>query len=424
MKITDLNVAGHSGRMRASATVSWEDCHRPAQEIFFETTSDFASGLAPDPNAYLIAGSLPALFFGERRIKIDGAVCPQLLENFEVAMNWIAHWFHGSKHMPMSIEVKKEKLDQPLRRRERSGFVLSGDIDSLATLRHNQLEYPKSHPGRIRDGLIIFGLEEFNSESFPDIPDNLKAIAADTGIELVPVCTNIRTLGPPKESDLWTYFWLTHYLGAAFGAVAHALSKRFSHFTINASHDIPNLVPYGSHPLVDPYYSSHRLRINHAGCHLSPYQKIQLIADWANSLENLSVCENLKNRPSSILNCGVCEKCVRTMLALTGCGVLEKATAFLDKDVTVTCIAESVTINSDTLPIYAELLDPLSSVGRPDLVSAIYRKIEAHREKNKPHTLKSRVAKMFRGLRKKKKRLTTSLKQPPMDLIKTHVNGT
>lgn len=376
MIIKEFSTAKRNGRLRVSARVIWEDCSRPSQEIYFETDPEFADDLTPDPNAFLIAGALPAMYFGERRVMVDGNVCPQLLENIKVALNWIVLWFYKKDQKPIDIEAGLENAIEKENRPERAGFLFSGGIDSLSTLRHNHIHYPDIHPGRIRDGLIIYGLEVRDPVSFRHVLSNLKPMAADAGIELIPLYTNIRELGPENARDFWAGFWLTHYMGATFGAAIHTLSRRFSHFSINSCHDIPNLMPYSSHPLINPYYSSYRLRINHAGFNFSRYEKTRIISDWNVALENLRVCNNFNIYQQGMLNCGSCEKCVRTMLALVGCGVLKRASAFPERDVSVERIEASVVIQPNTLPLYLELLEPLSRIGRSDLVQAIHRKIE------------------------------------------------
>ncbi len=381
----------HNDRTRVSATIIWEDCGRPAQGLYFETTEPYGAGLVPDPHAFLIAGALPAIYFGERRIWVDGAVCPHLLENLEVALSWIVLWCYEKGRKLIPIEVKSFKEAGAQAPPERAGFLFSGGIDSLATLRHNHLNYPSAHPGRIRDGFIIYGLEVRDDISFGHVLKNLKNIALDAGIELIPLYTNIRGMGPEKDRDFWGSFWLSQYMGATFGAAIHALSNRFTLFSINSCHDIPNLMPYSSHPLVNPYYSSSDLRIKHEGINFSRFEKTRIISDWQVGLDNLRVCNDFRTYQRGMLNCGVCEKCVRTMLALVGCGVLERAAAFSDQDVSVERIDASVTIHQNTLPLYQELLEPLARVGRDDLVQAIHRKIDDFEKRRKMEHWRSRT---------------------------------
>jgi len=375
MKIQDFTSTEINGRKRVSARLIWEDSDRPVQELYFETPTALADGLVPDPHAFLIAGALPAMYFGEARVWVDGPVCPRLLENIDVALHWIVHWFYprGRRPIPITAASLRPAASE---KRPHAGFLFSGGVDSLATLRHNHLNYPSGHPARILEGLIIYGLEVRDDAGFGHVLKNLEAVAEDAGIRMIPLYTNIRELGPENNRAFWSDFWLTNYMGATLGAAIHALSGRFSLFSINSCHDIPNLMPYSSHPLVNPYYSSEDLRIRHEGINFSRYEKTRIISDWQAAIDNLRVCNAFRTYQQGILNCGACEKCVRTMLALLCCGVLDRSGAFAEKDVTAARIAASVTIKPNILPMYRELLEPLRRIGRADLVKAIHDKID------------------------------------------------
>jgi hypothetical protein len=59
------------GLVRVSATVSWEDCERADKEIYFATEAGYADSIAANSNAFLLAAFIPALYHGERRIRIQ-----------------------------------------------------------------------------------------------------------------------------------------------------------------------------------------------------------------------------------------------------------------------------------------------------------------------------------------------------------------
>ena len=63
------------------------------------------------------------------------------------------------------------------------------------------------------------------------------------------------------------------------------------------------------------------------------------------------------------------------MLSLLALGVLGKSSAFPVHDVSEELIEEAVQLGVNTIPLYRELLEPLSKKGRHDLVRAIERKI-------------------------------------------------
>ena len=56
-------------RARVSATLTWEDCDRPTQEVYFETTAEYGDDLYINPNSWLLCSALAAMRYGEKRIK-------------------------------------------------------------------------------------------------------------------------------------------------------------------------------------------------------------------------------------------------------------------------------------------------------------------------------------------------------------------
>ena len=80
MKIENLRSEYVSGRPRVSATVVWEDNERPSSDVYFETSEEFCEGLTCNPNAFILGSIMPALRHGEKRIRIDADICPELRE--------------------------------------------------------------------------------------------------------------------------------------------------------------------------------------------------------------------------------------------------------------------------------------------------------------------------------------------------------
>jgi hypothetical protein len=113
--------------------------------------------------------------------------------------------------------------------------------------------------------------------------------------------------------------------GSALASVAHLLSDQFDRICIPATHTYGDVIPWGSHPLLDPLWSSDQLDILYDGAEANRFQKCEVIAQYPKALDTLRVC--WKN-PGGDYNCGHCEKCTRTMLMLKAHGVLEKSKAF------------------------------------------------------------------------------------------------
>jgi hypothetical protein len=334
----------------------------------------FAEGFGANPDAFLVGCLLPALHLGEQRIFMDQAICPFLKEGTGVAMNILSHWTgskpEGRQYFPIKIEAKTREnmtvLNPP-----RSGMVMSGGMDSLAALRLNRLHYHKNHPGYVQDSFFLHGFDiggvvERGSKYhvFDRAMAAISKITRDAGTQLIPVYTNIRHLCDERE------LWLDSFFGAVLAAMAHTFSNRINLMFIGSSYDIPNLHPCGSHPLLDPEYSSFGVRLRHRDYEMSRLEKIKIVSDWDVAFQNFRVC--LANVPDR-LNCGRCEKCIRTMTELTALGLLHKTRAFVEDEVRPEDIEQfDITIRVRP-PFYRPLIPLLRDQGRDDLADTIDR---------------------------------------------------
>ncbi len=374
MKINNLTTEKNGNYTKVAATVIWEDCDRPTQELYFETTTELANSLTCNPHAFLVAGIIPAMHHGEKRIYLDAEICPELQAGLMMAMGWLRQWYHSDRQL-VSIEAKT-KSDFTWPQFQRAAFFFSGGIDSLATLRVNRLDFPLEHPRSFKDGILILGLEghEIEGQLAGQHLSLLSELAIDAKIDLLPVYTNIRNLDRDLE------FWHNEFQAALLSAVAHAFSARLTDVTIASSEYAPFVVPYGTHPLLDPNYSSQNLRIRHDSVLLSRLDKTKIIAEWDAGLQNLKVCT--RNQYED-LNCGRCEKCLRTMTALEAIGMLEKTTAFLRKDICEEILVNGAYIGDEGIRYcYLETVDLLKQKGRDDLVRGIKRIVDRFDEKD------------------------------------------
>jgi hypothetical protein len=390
MRIKDLRSETNAGRARVAATVIWEDCDRPTHDVYFEADEAFADGLSCNPHAFLVGCAIPAMHFGEDRVFIDAEICPELRLGLIEAMSWLRHWYYEPDRPLVRIEAQTRSAPPSPRTPERAGFFFSGGIDSFATLRTNRLTFPAEHPWSIKDGVVVFGLELDTKEAFDYVLELLSPLARQLGINLIPVYTNLYLNYRYEDARNHFKFWLSEYQGAVFGALAHVLSRRFTVMSIAASDDISDLTPYGTHPLLDPHYSSYDLRIRHDGIALSRLTRTALIADWDVALQNLRVCNQFKRYRPGRLNCGRCEKCIRTMLALVALGKLDQTHSFPRQDIDEETVISIKHFTPDVILHYRELIAPLEKVGRSDLARAIKFKIAEceKRQKNAARRMK------------------------------------
>lgn len=372
MIISDLKKTERKELVRISANVQWETSTEPDREIFIETESAFHDDFTLNPDAFLVGALVPGMHFGENRILMEGDVCPALLEGLDTVMALLSMWSAG-RLKPLNIEAgRRDRLmfSDPI---FRSGMFLSGGIDSLCALRTNRLNYDVAHPYSVKDCMLVHGFDiggvmerGAKYHVFERAKSHMAVVAEDAGVTLIPVYTNIRHLCDQRE------LWLNYFFGAVLAAVGHAFVGRMNMVSIASSYDLPHLHTCGSHPLLDPAYSSADMQIRHKDVHLSRLEKHQIVAGWAAAFQNFRVC--LANTPDR-LNCGVCEKCTRTRTELVALGLLNLTSAFVEDDVTVEDLLKyDITIRGRDV-FYRDMLEPLAHQGRLDLVQAIESKL-------------------------------------------------
>jgi hypothetical protein len=147
----------------------------------------------------------------------------------------------------------------------------------------------------------------------------IHSIAAELQKPLIEVETNIQAFANNYAE------WGPHYHGTALASVALLLSRHFRKVFIASSHSYSDLIPWGSHPIIDPLWSTEHTEIIHDGCEATRVEKVAEIALNDTALKYLRVC--YENRDGAY-NCGRCEKCLCTMVNLHVAGALERCTTF------------------------------------------------------------------------------------------------
>jgi hypothetical protein len=308
---------------------------------------------------------------------VEEAICPELRDGLMKAMMWLRRWYYPQDRRLVRIEANVRTSVSKGAREERMGLFFSGGVDSLSVLRWNRLHIPLEHPASIKDGVLIFGIQNENAQMRRDIEDQLSVIAEEARVTLIPISTNL--VEAFNEMVHWEHEWE----GAALAAVAHALTGRLTQAVIASTNDISTMMPLGTHPVLDPNYSSSDLRIRHEGITLSRFVKTKLIAEWDTALQNLRVCNQIpygKKTEQGTLNCGKCEKCIRTMIALVALGALDRTRAFPCADVSPDLVG-TVPYFNDIIRYryYVDVIEPLRAKRREDLVRAIEALIKRSR---------------------------------------------
>ncbi len=329
MRITGFQTVDTGGSARLEAEVVWETARRPDQRIFFDVEGGRAQDLVSPGDVFLAACLAPALRNGERRIRVEGIVCPRLRDGAIAASRLLRAWY-GPPRESVAIEARFEAAPW---RSEGTISFLSGGIDSTFTLRSNHQTFPEGHPGRIRECVLVSGLfareaatPALAAEFDGRVRLSAGAIAAAAGVPLTIVRTNVRDLEPGLP------FFAFEWHGAVLAAVAHLFGGRAGTARIAAAIAGRGDVPAGTHPLLDSLWGSSRMRILHDGFGYSRIEKARAIAPWTPAIESLMVCQR-GPLPGGVLNCGRCEKCLRSTLAFVAAGAPVERLSAASRDI-------------------------------------------------------------------------------------------
>jgi hypothetical protein len=367
------------GVVRIEATVRWEDSDRPELPLFVDAEERHADAMVADPNVFAAACLLPAWRSGEKRLRVEGALCPVLCERMKTPTGMLKAWYPNDFGPRPEIEAAGgHRVAAPADGRAVS--LLSCGIDSLATLRWNRLHVARGHPDAI-EACVYFEFDERKEASLALLLEAtgprssvVAAVTADAAVDAIPVRTNVWWLA----NDGWFYTKKWH--GAFLASLVSAFSGRFRKGYVASSHSPAVVQPYGSHPLLDPYFSSAHFQVEHDLFSMDRADKVALVADWPVGAANIRVCQNdSTGRP----NCGTCEKCIRTLVQLAGIGKLAAAAAsFPDARLTPDLIAtidqyDMIRGHPYFIGWYGAEIPKLRTQGRHDLADALSAVVES-----------------------------------------------
>jgi len=310
--VDDFRRSVESGLYEISARVRAESGDPEPFRLFYRFPEQYAPPGELDASPFLPPALIWCLRHSES-LTLDGPVSPRLLGELDEITGVYRSFFPSAIHGP--IEVRAEAVEPPPGR-ELTASLFTRGVDSwfavLTALQDPRLQPPITHavyaPG-------------FNSRGWTkelrDAKEQATARAArSVGLEFIRFESNIN-----------------RHFGR--GVFAIALSLGFKTALIPSGNMRGEIERQGTHPALDPHFSTERTEVLHYG-DASRLQKVERLARSQEALDALRVCRY--DRLESDRNCGKCEKCVRTMLELHAVGALERCSAF-EEPLTVSNVA-------------------------------------------------------------------------------------
>ncbi len=276
-----------------------------------------------------LAGALPVAMALGQSLRVDGLVSPQLLTNLP-SIQAIYHAWNPSWRM-IPVWAQPAQSEAPGGRGVACFF--SGGVDSFYTLLKHRDEI---------DTLIFihgFDIPLENTTLRTRVSAAVGEVARAFAKPLIEVETNLKAW-------LIRHAQWEHAHGALLAGVALLLAPQFARIYIAASdsYDMAVKHPWGSHPLLDPLWSTEHTTIVHDGCEFTRIGKVARITQSEIALRWLRVCwEN----PNNEYNCGRCGKCLRTMVALRFAGALDRCQTFV-RPLNVAALARTRLFNNQS----------------------------------------------------------------------------
>ena len=315
MKVYDIQTEHSGGAALVSARVE-PNC-AAAMNVWFRLDGiDHAPTSAAEA---LVVGMLAPCMLDGEHLKIYGALSWTLARNLEVAEDVLTAWY---PHLtPVDVMASQFTRVWPgVRPAAGQACCFTAGVNSWYSL--------LKHERRITHLVLVRGFDPAleSNDAWQKKRKTIGRIANRLGKRLVTCETNLRRVAD-KQSCGWGRawdgdFWGEYLHGSALAAVGILLQREVGEIIVPAVHTFHRMKAWGSSPLLDPFWSTDRMRILHDGCELSRADKIRLLAASEVALEALHVCEQ---EPT---NCGRCDKCFRTQLALHMAGALETARTF------------------------------------------------------------------------------------------------
>lgn len=301
MRVHDLQIDGG----RRSVAIAWEG---GADRLSVEVPPELAVA-GDDLTQFVPVALMLAMRRGEP-LGVDGPVSARLLASLQDVQEMLSAWCPTFTRVPVQVREHAAEVAPAAGH----GCCLSRGVDST---------YCAARPRPAGEQLthLVYGEGLDPSYSAATSAARIAAAhaAADAiGLPLIVAKTNVREVLDHVIDHEDSY-------GAALAMIGLSLAPAIGSFAIPSSRDYNTLIPRGSHPMLDPLWSSDRVAIAHDAQAVDRPARVRwLVEQRPDLLPHLHVCWET----DSASNCGRCFKCLTTAVLLHIAGGLERSGSF------------------------------------------------------------------------------------------------
>jgi hypothetical protein len=273
--------------------------------IYFQTRDVH---LEPNIEAFLALALLPAMKKRIETIEVEGVVSQRFLEGIEKIQQVFKSWKPNYGH----VEIRNVHIQTRLRGQSgKKGVFFSGGLDSYYSF--------LTHLDELSAFIHLDGFDiPLNEQSTRKrMAENCRYIGEQFGKQAIILETNARQFS--ENFVTWSF---SH--GSVMGSAGLLLMPEYEKLYIAGAGVPADRDPFGSHPDLDPNWSTEILEFVHEA-QANKIEKCRLIGQYEVALQTLHVCLQF---PETSLNCGECEKCLRSQVYLQVAGAAERCSAF------------------------------------------------------------------------------------------------
>jgi len=347
----------------------------------YDFPADLEQDLSEDIDGWALLMLPLATYFGEP-LRLTRPIDSLLLENLHGLQRLWKFWYPELYVVPIETGVVKRRSAP--RADAKTIACFSGGVDSLFTFYRHKDEILGNGHGVIDELLCISGLMT-SIEDMGALRTEFEPIAQSHGKRLIPIVADFRYRDHGLETPYSVAFgeWWEHMsCGPAIAAPVHLFAPRYKELLIPASFHLLDFMPWGSHPMTDPLFSSSHLTATHDGAVWTRTERIAFVGEHEGALGILHVCG--QDRQDG--NCSICEKCLRTMAMIDLLGLRDQATTFDWSTFTMDRLGsvwftekEGASRNKETM--FREIIAEARAHGRTDLADAAQASIDFSRRK-------------------------------------------
>lgn len=314
MIVEDVRIDERNGTAELSARIRKSRLAPDGERAWFRFPAKFHPPEL-DASPYL-PGLLVACMSLREPLIIDGPVSARLLDSAEQAKEIYRSW--KSKFADVRVEAARHELSPGAA--PRAACFFTRGVDSWYTALNGMNGGATALDVPITTLIYCPTADFFVGNPTEHEQRTLRAASAalireageQIGCEPVAVDSNLRELVEPHCK-------YEHSHGGLLASTALALGSHLTRVHMASTLKVGHVVGLGSHPHLDPLWSTERTEFVHDGAEVSRVEKLRFLANHPVALERLKVCIDV----SADGNCGRCGKCLRTMIGLRVAGAPE-----------------------------------------------------------------------------------------------------